>query len=39
MRYLLIYYTGTHNTRYLVNKLKQRLKEIEGGELDEASKY
>ena len=33
MRYLLIYYTGTHNTRYLVNKLKQRL-ELDFNEVD-----
>ena len=33
MRYLLIYYTGTHNTRYLVNKLKQRL-EQDSNEVD-----
>lgn len=25
MRYLLIYYTGTHNTRFLSNQLKERL--------------
>ena len=25
MKYLLIYYTGTHNTRYLTNQLKKRL--------------
>lgn len=25
MKYLLIYYTGTHNTRFLVNQLKTRL--------------
>lgn len=27
MKYLLIYYTGTHNTRFLTNQLKRRLEE------------